>query len=26
VIREDIPGVGSRERTVELRLSKPDGQ
>ena len=26
VIREDIPGVGARERTVELRLSKPDGQ
>jgi len=26
VIREDIPGVGTRERNVELRLSKPDGQ
>ena len=26
VVREDIPGVGSRERTVELRLPKPDGQ
>jgi hypothetical protein len=26
VIREDIPGVGSRDRTVELRLPKPDGQ
>jgi hypothetical protein len=26
VIREEVPGAGSRERTVELRLSKPDGQ
>jgi len=26
VVREDIPGVGQRERTVELRLPKPDGQ
>lgn len=26
VVREDVPGVGTRERTVELRLSKPDGQ
>ena len=26
VIREEIAGVGARERTVELRLSKPDGQ
>jgi hypothetical protein len=26
VIREDIPGVGARDKTVELRLSKPDGQ
>ena len=26
VIREDIPGAGTRERTVELRLPKPDGQ
>jgi hypothetical protein len=26
VVREDIPGVGTRERTVELRLPKPDGQ
>jgi hypothetical protein len=26
VVREDIRGVGVRERTVELRLSKPDGQ
>jgi hypothetical protein len=26
VVREDIPGVGMRERTVELRLSKPEGQ
>jgi len=25
VVREDIPGVGTRERTVELRLPKPDG-
>jgi hypothetical protein len=25
VIREDVPGVGTRERTVELRLPKPDG-
>jgi len=26
VVREDVPGVGVRERTVELRLPKPDGQ
>jgi hypothetical protein len=26
VIREEIPGVGARDKTVELRLSKPDGQ
>jgi hypothetical protein len=26
VVREDVPGVGTRERTVELRLPKPDGQ
>jgi hypothetical protein len=26
VVREDVPGVGARERTVELRLPKPDGQ
>jgi hypothetical protein len=26
VIREDIPGAGTRERTVELRPPKPDGQ
>ena len=26
VIREEVPGVGTRERTVELRLPKPDGQ
>ena len=26
VVREEVPGAGSRERTVELRLSKPDGQ
>jgi hypothetical protein len=26
VIREDVPGVGPRERTVDLRLPKPDGQ
>jgi hypothetical protein len=26
VVREEIAGVGSRERTVELRLSKPDAQ
>jgi hypothetical protein len=26
VVREDIPGVGQRDRTVELRLPKPDGQ
>jgi hypothetical protein len=26
VIREDVPGVGTRERTVELRLPRPDGQ
>ena len=26
VVREDIPGAGVRERTVELRLPKPDGQ
>lgn len=26
VIREELPGVGTRERTVELRLPKPDGQ
>jgi hypothetical protein len=26
VVREEVPGVGTRERTVELRLSKPDGQ
>jgi hypothetical protein len=26
VVREDIPGVGTRDRTVELRLPKPDGQ
>ena len=26
VIREEVPGTGTRERTVELRLSKPDGQ
>ncbi len=26
VVREEIPGVGTRERTVELRLPKPDGQ
>ncbi len=25
-VREDVPGAGSRERTVELRLTKPDGQ
>jgi hypothetical protein len=26
VVREDIPGAGTRERTVELRLPRPDGQ
>ena len=26
VIREDVPGAGTRERTVELRLARPDGQ
>ena len=26
VIRENVPGVGTRERSVELRLPKPDGQ
>ena len=26
VVREDVPGVGMRERTVELLLPKPDGQ
>jgi hypothetical protein len=26
VIREEIPGAGARERTVELRLPRPDGQ
>ena len=26
VIREDVPGAGTRERTVELRLPRPDGQ
>ena len=26
VVREEIPGVGARDRTVELRLPKPDGQ
>jgi hypothetical protein len=26
VVREDLPGAGTRERTVELRLAKPDGQ
>jgi hypothetical protein len=26
VIRETIPGVGARERTVELRLPRPDGR
>jgi hypothetical protein len=26
VVRENIPGAGVRERTVELRLSKPEGQ
>jgi hypothetical protein len=26
VVREEIPGVGTRDRTVELRLPKPDGQ
>jgi hypothetical protein len=26
VVREEVPGVGTRERTVELRLSKPEGQ
>jgi Tfp pilus assembly protein PilP len=26
VVREEIPGAGTRERTVELRLVKPDGQ
>ena len=26
VIREEVPGAGTRERTVELRLPKPDGQ
>jgi len=25
VVREDIPGAGTRERTVELRLPRPDG-
>ena len=25
-VREEVPGVGTRERTVELRLPKPDGQ
>jgi hypothetical protein len=25
VVREESPGVGVRERTVELRLPKPDG-
>ena len=26
VVREEIPGAGTRERTVELRLPRPDGQ
>jgi hypothetical protein len=26
VVREEVPGAGTRERTVELRLPKPDGQ
>jgi len=26
LVREEIPGVGTRDRTVELRLTKPDGQ
>jgi hypothetical protein len=26
VVREEVPGVGTRERTVELRLPKPEGQ
>ena len=26
VIREEVPGAGTRERSVELRLAKPDGQ
>lgn len=26
VLREQVPGVGVRERTVELKLPKPDGQ
>jgi hypothetical protein len=26
VVREDVPGAGARERTVELKLPKPDGQ
>lgn len=26
LVREEIPGVGTRDRTVELRLPKPDGQ
>lgn len=26
VVREEVPGAGTRERTVELRLAKPDGQ
>jgi hypothetical protein len=26
VIREDVPNAGVRERTVELRLPRPDGQ
>jgi hypothetical protein len=25
VIREEVPGVGARERSVELRLPRPDG-
>ena len=25
VVREESPGAGARERTVELRLAKPDG-
>lgn len=26
IVREEVPGAGARERTVELKLSKPDGQ
>jgi hypothetical protein len=26
VLQEQVPGAGSRERTVELKLPKPDGQ